>query len=138
MEHLAFVGVLEKLAPYGVPGIMAFLWWLSIKSLKEAYAAQDKANTKILEQYQSVLGMYKTDLSAMNGQMSGILREMSDKYDANARLVELFGSLTQRFAERSEYMEKLIQTNIQCWQETIDAVTGNKFCPKVRELGGKE
>lgn len=122
MEHLAFVGVLEKLAPYGVPGIMGFLWWLSIKSLKEAYTAQDKANTKILEQYQKVLEMYKTDLAGMNGHMSQILREMSDKYDNNARLVEMFGALTQRYAERTEYLEKLIQTNIQCWQQTIDTV----------------
>lgn len=131
MEHLAFVGVLEKLAPYGVPGIMAFLWWLSIKSLKEAYAAQDRANTKILEHYQKVLELYKTDLVSMNGQMSQILKEMSDKYDNNARLVEMFGALTQRFAERSDYLEKLIQANIQCMQQAIDTV---EKCRRVREM----
>lgn len=122
MENLAFVGVLEKLAPYGVPGIMAFLWWLSIKSLKEAYAAQDKANIKILEHYQKVLELYKTDLAAMNGQMAQILREMSDKYDNNVRLVENYGTLTQRFAERGEYLEKLIQANIQSMQQCTDVV----------------
>jgi VIT1/CCC1 family predicted Fe2+/Mn2+ transporter len=122
MEHLAFVGVLEKLAPYGVPGIMAFLWWLSIKSLKDAYSAQDKANNKILEQYQKVLEMYKGDLAAMNGQMAQILKEMSDKYDNNARLGENFGALTQRYAERAESLERLIQVCIQCMQGATDAV----------------
>lgn len=122
MEHLAFVGVLEKLAPYGVPGIMAFLWWLSLKSLKEAYAAQDKANITILEHYQKVLELYKTDLAAMNGQMSQILKEMSEKYDNNVRLVENYGALAQRFAERGEYLEKLIQANIQSMQQATDIV----------------
>jgi hypothetical protein len=133
MENLAFVGVLEKLAPYGVPGIMAFLWWLSIRSLKEAYAAQskagkdsaeaqEKANSKILEHYQKVLELYKTDLAGMNGQMSQILKEMSDKYDNNARLVEMFGALTQRYAERGEYLERLIQANIQAMQQCTDIV----------------
>jgi len=122
MENLAFVSVLEKLAPYGVPGIMAFLWWLSIKSLKEAYAAQDKANIKILEHYQKVLELYKTDLAAMNGQMSVILKEMSDKYDNNVRLVENYGVLAQRYAERGEYLEKLIQANIQGMQQCTDVV----------------
>lgn len=122
MEHLAFVSVLEKLAPYGVPGIMAFLWWLSIKSLKEAYAAQDKANSKILEHYQTVLELYKTDLAGMNGQMSQILKEMSDKYDANARLVEMYGVLTQRYAERAESLERLIQCCFKAMQGATDAV----------------
>lgn len=101
---------------------MAFLWWLSIKSLKEAYAAQDKANIKILEHYQKVLEMYKTDLSLMNEQMSQILKEMNDKYNNNVRLVENYGILTQRFAERGEYLEKLIQANIQGIQQCTDIV----------------
>lgn len=122
MEHLAFVSVLEKLAPYGVPGIMAFLWWLSIKSLKEAYATQDKANTKILEHYQKVLELYKTDLASMNGQMSKILQQMSDKYDANVILVKDNGALAQRFAERSDSLERLVQVNIQAMQECISIV----------------
>lgn len=100
MDQLAFVSTLEKLAPFGVPGIMAFLWWLSIRSIKEAYAAQTAANDKILVQYQKVLELYKTDLACMNGQMSEILKDMSKKYDDNARLVENFGALTQRYAER--------------------------------------
>jgi hypothetical protein len=122
MEHLAFVSVLEKLAPYGVPGIMAFLWWLSIKSLKEAYTAQDNANVKILEHYQIVLALYKTDLASMNGQMSKILQQMSDKYDANAIMVKDYGVLTQRFAERSDSLERLVQVNIQAMQQCTDVV----------------
>jgi hypothetical protein len=131
MENLAFVGVLEKLAPYGVPGIMAFLWWLSIKSLKEAYAAQDKANVKILEHYQKVLELYKTDLAAMNGQMERILSQMSRKYDDNASLCSNFGILTQRFAERAESLERLVQINIQAMQQCTDVVDK---CRKKAEL----
>lgn len=133
MEHLAFISVLEKLAPYGVPGIMAFLWWLSIRSLKEAYAAQDRANSKILEQYQKVLELYKTDLSNIAEQHRQISKEMSTKYDNNARLVEMFGALTERYGELAEDNKKLIQTNVQCWQQAIDAINKKAFCPYPHE-----
>lgn len=129
MEQFAFLGMLEKLAPFGVPGIMAFLWWLSLKSLKEAYSTQDKANSKILEQYQKVLEMYKTDLATMSAQHAVVFKEMSNKYDNNARLVEMFGVLTERYGDMAERSEKLIQTNIQCWQEAIDATKARSFCP---------
>jgi hypothetical protein len=131
MEHLAFMSTLEKLAPFGVPGLMAFLWWLSIRSLREAYSAQDKANLKILQEYQAVLGHYKSDLTAMSGQFSLVLREMSEKYDNNARLVEMFGALTQRYAERAESLERLIQVNIQAMQQCTDVVDK---CRKTREM----
>ena len=133
MEGLAFVGILEKLAPYGVPGIMAFLWWLSIRSLKEAYTAQDKANTKILEEYQKVLGMYKTDLSVMGEQHRQVLREMVSKYDNNVRLVEMYGALTNRYGELAEDNKKLIQTNIQCLQQALDVLDKKAFCPYPQE-----
>lgn len=135
MDHLTFISILEKVGPYGVPGIMAFLWWLSIKSLKEAYATQaeiqEKANNKILEQYQKVLDAYKTDLTSMGEQHRQVLERMSRKYDDNARLVEMFGSLTQRYAERGEQLEKLVQVNIQAMQQCIDTVDK---CRKSRGL----
>lgn len=129
MDHLVFFDTLGKLAPFGVPGLMAFLWWLSIKSLKEAYAAQDKANTKILDEYQKVLGMYKTDLSNMGVQHHQAIAEMSLKYDNNAHLVEMFGRLTARYGDLAEDIKKLVQTNIQCLQQTIDGVNKRAFCP---------
>lgn len=129
MEQFAFLGILEKLAPFGVPGIMAFLWWLSIKSLKDAYSAQDKANSKILEQYQKVLEMYKNDLANMSAQHAVVFKEMSNKYDNNARLVETFGVLTERYGDMAERSEKLIQNNIQCWQKAIDAIDRKSYCP---------
>lgn len=129
MENLAFLSTLEKLAPFGIPGIMAFLWWLSIKSLKDAYAANDKANSKILEQYQKVLEMYKNDLTAMSAQHHALFKDMSAKYDSNAHLVELFGTLTERYGEMAERADKLIQTNIQSWQKAIDAISAKSYCP---------
>jgi hypothetical protein len=129
MDHLAFISALEKLAPFGVPGIMAFLWWLSIRSLKEAYAAQDRASAKILDKYEKVLDTYKDDLSALAAQYQVALKEMREKYDNNARLVEMFGALTERYGDLAEDAKKLIQTNIQCWQEAIDMVNKRAFCP---------
>lgn len=108
---------------------MAFLWWLSIKSLKEAYAAQDKANAKILDEYQKVLGMYKTDLSHIAFQHQQAQQEMSSKYENNAHLVEMFGRLTSRYGDLAEDIKKLIQTNIQCLQQTVDGVSKRGFCP---------
>ncbi|MHB9075803.1 MAG: hypothetical protein ACYC6G_20060 [Desulfobaccales bacterium] len=132
MDHLAFISTLEKLAPFGVPGIMAFLWWLSIRSIKEAYAAQTAANVMILAEYQKVLSMYKADLVGMNGQMSEILKDMSKKYDDNVRLVENFGALTQRYTERAESLERLIQINYQCMQAATDAVLNCSTKPGVK------
>lgn len=134
MDHLTFLSIMEKVGPYGVPGIMAFLWWLSIKSLKEAYAiqgmSQDNASNRIMEQYQKVLEAYKGDFTLMGTQHLQILEKMNDKYDSNVRLVEMFGSLTQRYAERGEQLEKLIHINIQAMQQCIDTVDK---CRKPRE-----
>jgi hypothetical protein len=75
-----------------------------------------------LEHYQKVLELYKTDLAAMNGQMERILSQMSRKYDDNASLCSNFGILTQRFAERAESLERLVQINIQAMQQCTDVV----------------
>ncbi|MCX5888077.1 MAG: hypothetical protein NTY36_01330 [Deltaproteobacteria bacterium] len=133
METAAFLSALDKIAPYGVPAIMALLFFFIIRiqaaGHTQSLLTQDRANGKILEQYQNVLAMYKADLAGMNGQMSQILREMSAKYDDNARLVENYGRLTERYARRAESLERIIQVNIQSMQEASDAV--NKCRQKV-------
>ena len=51
--------------------------------------------------------------------------------------VEKVVALTERYDRRTEYLEKLIQMNIQSWQTAIQSISDNQFCPRVREMGGK-
>lgn len=117
-----------------VLSVFALLWYSTFRSQRKA---NEKASLEMKNIYASVLEQYKTDLAGMSGQHLQAAKEMRQMYDNNALMVEKVIGLAQRYEKRGEYLERLIQTNIQCWQETIDSVKGNKFCPKVRELEGK-
>jgi len=142
MEPAAFLNALEKIGPYGVPGIMALLFYYIIriqaKGHTQSLGSQERAYSAAIEQHQKVLEQYKGDLSSLARDHNQAAKEMRQMYDNNARLVESFGTLMQRYAERSEYLEKLIQNNVQCWQTAIKAIEDNQFCPRVKELGGKQ
>ncbi len=141
MEFSAFVNALDKIGPYGVPGIMALLFYVIIRAQAKTHAqsleTQERAYLSALEQHQKVLEQYKGDLSTLSKENNQTAKEMRQMYDNNVKLVELYGRLLQRYAERSEYIEKLIQNNIQCWQTAIQKIDDNQFCPRMRELGGK-
>jgi hypothetical protein len=141
MEPAAFVHSLEKLGPYGVPAIMALLFYVIVrlqnKAHGQALTTQKEAYSAAIAQNQKVLEQYENNLTRLVEQQLQAAREMRAMYDSNVRLVESTISLTQRYSERSEYLEKLIQNNIQCWQTAIQAINDNQFCPRVKELGGK-
>lgn len=132
MDPATFVNSLEKLGPYGVPAIMALLFYVIIRLQAKTHAqsleTQEKAYVAALAQHQSILKQYEGNLTRMVEQQLQAAREMRVMYDNNVRLVETSISLTQQFAGRTEYLERLIQTNIQSWQQTLDAVNKRAFC----------
>lgn len=141
MDLAAFVSALDKVGPYGVPAIMALLFYVIVriqaKSHTQSLDTQEKAYGAALEQHQEILKQYKEDLVNLSAQHNRAAQDMRQAYDNNIVWVERVVALTERYDRRSEYLEKLIQTNIQCWQTAIQAVIDNQFCPRVRELGGK-
>ncbi len=141
MDPATFIGALEKLGPYGVPAIMALLFYVIVRLQNKTHAqgleTQEKAYNSAINQHQQILKQYEGNLTRMVEQQLQAAREMRTMYDNNSILVRDFVALTQRYAERGDYLEKLIQNNIQCWQTAVQKIDDNQFCPRVKELGGK-
>ncbi|RJR32452.1 MAG: hypothetical protein C4567_18705 [Deltaproteobacteria bacterium] len=114
--------------------VFALLWYSTFRSQRKGNAEN---NRQMKELYEKVMGEYKANRAEASAQHLQAAKEMRQMYDNNAILVEKVVALSERYEKRGEYLERLIQNNIQCWQETIDAVKSNKFCPRVRELEGK-
>jgi len=114
--------------------VFALLWYSTFYSQRKANS-ENSENLKAT--YQGVLNQYQNDLKSMSGQHLQASKEMRQMYDNNMRFVEQVIALSERYEKRGEALERLIQTNIQCWQTTLQAINDNQFCPRVKELGGK-
>jgi hypothetical protein len=141
VDFFSFFSALEKIGPYGGPAIMALLFYAIMRFQSKAHfqslQAQERAYGSALEQHQRVLNQYEGNLTRIVQQQLQAAEEMREMYENNASLVKDFVALTQRFADRTQYLEKMIQLNIQSWQTAIKGIEDNQFCPRVKELGGK-
>lgn len=111
--------------------IFALLWYSTFYSQRKANSENSK---NLKETYQDVLNQYQNDLKRMSGEHLQAAKEMRQMYDNNIRLVEQVISMNERYERRGESLERLIQTNIQCWQKTIDAVSAKGYCPNSPEV----
>ncbi|MHB9074648.1 MAG: hypothetical protein ACYC6G_14115 [Desulfobaccales bacterium] len=109
-----------------VLGVFALLWFSTFLSQRKANTANIDA---LKEVYQNVLNQYKSHLNGLSEQHLRAAQEMRQMYDNNIRLVEQSITLNERYEKRSESLERLIQTNIQCWQEAITSVKAKGYCP---------
>lgn len=138
MDPAAFINALDKVGPYGVPAVMALVFYVVVRAQTKTHTqsleAQEKAYVAAIGQHQEILKQYKADLVNLSAQHNQAAREMRQAYDNNIVWVEKVVALTERYDKRSEYLEKLIQTNIQCWQQTIDAVKAKGYCPNAPEV----
>jgi YD repeat-containing protein len=114
--------------------VFALLWYSTFYSQRKAHSENSQG---LRETYQSVLDQYKNDVNKLSTEHNQAAKEMRLMYDNNIRLVEQVITLNERYEKRGESLERLIQTNIQCWQTAIQSMNDNQYCPRVRELGGK-
>lgn len=138
MEPHTFITGLSGLSQ--LPGlalvicVFALLWYSTFYSQKKANSENSK---NLKEAYQKVLDQYENNLNRFGDEHLRAAQEMRRMYDNNIILVEKVIGLNERYEKRGDTLERLIQTNVQCWQTTLQAINDNQFCPRVKELGGK-